>query len=133
MTRREIEVGDTVVYTPAFLHSTGQIADDIAHYRGTVRSIEVVVPGTFVFARVAWTLDGVLVMDEDEYSTPWVPAVNVLNLARPLTARSVDIPLWASMKMNGERVTEMSRDAIEEDNRKRRESDRAVLAAYTAG
>jgi len=125
--RRTIEVGDTVVYTPAWLHSTGQTRDDIARYRGVVQKITKYAEN-LVLATVGWTLDGVPVPDGD--GGAWTPAVNVLNLTRPLTARSVDIPLWASMGMNGESVTEMSRGAIEEDNRRRRGSDAEVLATY---
>lgn len=125
--RRTIEVGDTVVYTPAWLHSTGQTREDIAHYRGVVQNVTKY-SDTLVLATVAWTLNGVPVPDRD--GSAWAPAVNVLNLARPLTARSVDIPLWAAMVMNGEPVTEMSRGAVEEDNRRRRESDKEVLATY---
>ena len=125
--RREIEVGDTVVYTSAFLHSIGQIASDMAHYRGTVRSIEVM--DQMVMVKVGWTMDGMLVT-EDELGTPWEPFVNIVNIARPLTARAMDVPLWASVRMGGGTVTASVREAIDEDNRKRRDVEAALVQSY---
>lgn len=121
--RRTIEVGDTVVYTPAWLHSTGQAHTDIAHYRGTVQSVTVH-SESLVLAKVAWTLDGTPVMDAD--GTPWIPAVNVLNIARPMTARSVDVPVWVGCG----KVTSYAREGIESERASRREMDARILREY---
>lgn len=126
--RRTIEVGDTVVYTPAWLHSTGQTRDDIARYRGVVKSIEVL--GEHVMARVGnWTLDGMLVT-EDELGTPWEPLVNILNIARPLTARAVDIPLWATAMMAGRKIDRITREAIDQDRARMKDQDDKILLEY---
>lgn len=126
--RRTIEVGDTVVYTPAWLHSTGQTRDDIARYRGVVKSIEVL--GEQVMARVGnWTLDGMLVT-EDELGTPWEPLVNILNIARPLTARATDIPLWVSAMMARGKINRQTREAIDHDRARMKELDDKILQEY---
>lgn len=126
--RRTIEVGDTVVYTPAWLHSTGQTRDDIARYRGVVKSIEVL--GEQVMARVGnWTLDGMLVT-EDELGTPWEPLVNILNIARPLTARATDIPLWATAMMAGGTIDRHTREAIDQDRARMKDQDDKILLEY---
>ncbi len=110
-----------MVYTPAFLHSIGQNASDMAHYCGTVRSIEVM--GSLVMVKVGW----------DGLGTPWDALVNIVNIARPLTARAVDIPLWASVGMNGGVVAASVRDAIEENNRKRRDVESVLVQSYMDG
>lgn len=126
--RRTLEVGDTVVYTPAWLHSTGQAQADIARYRGVVKSIEVV--GEQVLARVTdWTLDGMLVT-EDELGTPWEPLVNILNIARPMTARAIDIPLWVSAMMAGGKIDRQTREAIDHDRARMKELDDKILQEY---
>ena len=126
--RRTIEVGDEVVYTPAWLHSTGQTRDDIARYRGVVKTIEVV--GEQVLARVgSWTLDGMLVT-EDELGTPWEPLVNILNIARPMTARAIDIPLWAAAMMAGGKIDHHTREAIDRDRARMKELDEKILLEY---
>lgn len=73
-----IKPGDTVVYTPKFLASTGvSRGDPMWHARGTVTSAD-----SERFARVDWH-DG-----EDPM------LVNKANIAKPLTAASVDLPVW---------------------------------------
>jgi len=63
-------------------------------------------------------------MDAD--GTPWVPAVNVLNIARLLTARSVDVPVWVGCKG----VTSYLRTGIELERDANRERDARILQEY---
>jgi hypothetical protein len=68
------------------------------------------------------------VLDED--GNPWVPAVNILNIARVGTARSVDVPVWAHCMVNGEKITSYTRQAIDLDNSTRRDWDSRILGEY---
>ena len=130
MTRKHsIEVGDTVAYTPAWLHSTGQILGEVPHYKGIVHEITRLGEQT-VLVTVAWTLGGLPVLADG--SVPWTPTVNILNVARFGTARSVDVPIWASEGMNGRgaKLGKYALDSIERDRESRRKQDEALLAEY---
>lgn len=76
----EIQVGDTVVYTPLFLASIGcSQTDPMWHLRGQVIEQHATIEK---FVRVDWN-DG---------EPPML--VNKANIAKPLTARATDVPVW---------------------------------------
>lgn len=75
-----IKVGDTVLYTPAFLASIGTShTDPMWRKRGTVLEQHATIEQ---FVKVNWN-------DGEE---PML--VNKANIAKPLTARAVDVPVW---------------------------------------
>ena len=53
---RAIQVGDKVAYSVQWLRSTGQVAGDAGHARGTVEAIDTYSAG-FTLARIKWNCD----------------------------------------------------------------------------
>ena len=71
-----------------------------------------------------------MLVTEDELGTPWEPLVNILNIARPLTARATDIPLWATAMMAGGTIDRHTREAIDQDRARMKDQDDKILLEY---
>ena len=79
-TEIQIELGDTVVYTPKFLASIGcSHTDPLWFAKGLVVAQHTAID---TLVQVDWS-------DGDGPKT-----INKFNIARPMTARSVDVPVW---------------------------------------